>query len=160
MRDGAEVGLEAKVFDMTPYSLSMMVFTDVFAPLGTADLLIESTDLTNVVSSLAPGVLDVQPRSAEPLEEPGTSEDFEPGDTFLYTFDAAGPSQITFTMVPDSVQTLPLATIMPASGAFADALPSNLVLGAFALDKESWAGSPSSRPRPTPSTRSSATATC
>ncbi|MBW2457329.1 MAG: pre-peptidase C-terminal domain-containing protein [Deltaproteobacteria bacterium] len=139
-RGGEQVGTEAYPSDLTPFSLSAAVYIDAYEAVGLADLVVVRLQDGHARESVAPGAIDVVARAAEPLAVPGVVAVLEGGESLLYSFSAAGAAEITVSMTPDNPISYPLVAVLPGSGAFEDALSSNLVIEGFTLEKEFLGG--------------------
>jgi hypothetical protein len=114
--DGSSEGL---VLDGSTYGLDYLLFVDVTATAAATDVVVES-GLNTVVSSRAPGAVDVQARTATTITPgtPATATYTNAFDSYLYSFDATASQVVEVSITSGTAD--PTFFLLPASGAFAD----------------------------------------
>ena len=115
-------GTTAQISSVQPFSMDLLLLTDVNAASGPADLEVLSGPTDAQLSFRYPAAFEVEAREAETL--PGdadlTASVDAPFQSGLYTFTADQLSVISAYTYSDSAEASPAFALLPASGSFAE----------------------------------------
>lgn len=118
----AGTGSTAQISSVEPYSMELLLLTDVTATAGPVDLEVLSGPAGEQQSFRYPAAFEVEAREATPISSgsPITASVDEPYQSVLYSVSASDLSIVTASTYADSPDASPAFALLPASGSFAE----------------------------------------
>ena len=118
----AGTGATAQISSVEPYSMELLLLTDVTATAGPADLEVLSGPAGEQQSFRYPAAFDIEAREATAISSgsPVTASIDEPYQSVLYSISASDLSIVTASTYADSPDASPAFALLPASGSFAE----------------------------------------
>lgn len=113
-------GQDAIVNSVGPYSIDILLLTDVTATAGAIDFEVLSGPLGEQQSFRYPAAFEVTARTATALDPSTTGSVSNPYQSFLFSVDASSLSLVNASAFSDSPDASPAFALLPSSGSFAE----------------------------------------